>query len=230
MPPVAVQHIHLLLCLNIGCEIRHHQIRIAALFADTVQHLVEGMLIAVAVFTAFQLFQYCVQHLIFLPPFHRVVAFGQNCLHLFHGMTKNKDIFFTDFLGDFNVRTIQRTDSKRTIERQFHIAGTGSFFTCSRNLFGDIRRRDQFFRRRNAIIRQEHHLQLIANQWIVVDHVSHFVDRKDNILRRSSPVPLSRRRGRRAVRDQPAGFHEFLCTTPEYAADSGAGVCTHADV
>ena len=39
--------------------------------------------------------------------------------HLFHGMTKNKDIFFTNFLGDFNVRPIQRTDSKRTIERQF---------------------------------------------------------------------------------------------------------------
>ena len=98
-------------------------------------------------------------------------------------MTKNKDIFFTDFLSDFNVRTIQRTDSKRTIERQFHIAGTGSFFTCSRNLFGDIRRRDQFFRRRNTIIRQEHHLQLVANQRIVVDHVSHFVDRKDNVFR-----------------------------------------------
>ena len=141
------------------------------------------MFIAVAVFTAFQLFQYCIELLVFLTPFERIVALRFQCLNLLHGMTEDKDIFFTDFFSNFDICAIQRTDSERTIKSQFHIARARSLFPSSRDLLRDIRRRDQHFRRRDTVIRQEHHFQLVTHFWIVVDHFSHFIDRKNNVLR-----------------------------------------------
>ncbi|MNI51646.1 hypothetical protein D3C73_1063810 [compost metagenome] len=72
------------------------------------QHLIKGVFITVAVFAAFQLFQYRIQHFVFLAPFHRVIAFRLQRLHLFHGVAKDKDVFITHFLGDFDVSPVQR--------------------------------------------------------------------------------------------------------------------------
>ena len=94
------------------------------------QHLVKRVLVAVAVFAALQLLQHRVQHFVFLTPFHRVVAFGLDGFHLFHGVAEDKDILFAHLLGDFDVRPVQRADGQRAVQRQLHVAGTGGFFSC----------------------------------------------------------------------------------------------------
>ncbi len=109
------------------------------------QHLIKRMLVAAAELPALQRFQHRIQLLVFLAPFQRIVAFGFQRFHLFNGMTEDKDILFTHLLGNLDVRAVQRPDSERAIQRQLHIAGAGGFLTGSRNLLGDIRRRDQFF-------------------------------------------------------------------------------------
>ena len=180
---IAVEHVHLLLRFHIGSKVGHHQVRVATLFADAVQHLVKGMLVAVAVLTAFQLFQHRVQQLIGLTPFQRIVTLGFEFLHLLNGMAEDEDVLVAHFFGDFYVRTVQRTDGQRAVQRQLHVTGAGGLFTGRGNLLGNVRRRNQHLCRRHAVIRQEDHFQLIAHLRIVIDRLGHFVDRKDNILR-----------------------------------------------
>lgn len=99
-------------------------------------------------------------------------------------MAEDKDVLFADLLGDFDVRTVQRADGQRAVQGQLHVAGTGRFFTGGRDLLGNIRRRDQHFSRRNAVVRQEHHLQLVAHFRIAVDRRRHFINGKDNVFAR----------------------------------------------
>ncbi|MNY78850.1 hypothetical protein D3C86_2192520 [compost metagenome] len=66
------------------------------------------MFVAIAVFAAFQLFQHCIQHFVFLAPFHRVIAFGFQGFHLLDRMPEDKDVLFAHLLGDFDVCTVQR--------------------------------------------------------------------------------------------------------------------------
>ncbi|VTO14587.1 Uncharacterised protein [Klebsiella variicola] len=52
----------------VGFEIGQHQVRIAAL-QQAVQHLIEGMLVAVAVGAVLQLFKHRIEQLVFLRHF-----------------------------------------------------------------------------------------------------------------------------------------------------------------
>lgn len=142
------------------------------------QHRVKGMFIAIAILTAFQLFQYRIQYLVFLTPFHRVVTFGFERLHLFHSMAKNKDILFAHLLSDFNVSAVQRSHRQRPVQRQLHVAGAGRLFPGSRDLLGNIRRWNEHFRRRDAIIRQENDLQLIAHRRVIINGFRDLIDSK----------------------------------------------------
>ena len=74
------------------------------------QHLIERLLIAVAVMTFCQLIQNQFQLLIFTINRLRLIAFGERGFHLLYGLAEDKDIFLTHFLRNFDVRTIQRAD------------------------------------------------------------------------------------------------------------------------
>lgn len=93
-------------------------------------------------------------------------------------MAKDKDILFTHLLSDFNVSAVQRSHSQRPVQRQFHVAGAGRLFPGGRNLLGNIRRRNEHFRRRDAVIRQENHLQLITHRRVVINGFRNLIDSK----------------------------------------------------
>ena len=82
-----------------------------------------------------------------------------------------------------DVGAVQRTDSQRPVERELHVTGAGCLSPRQRDLFGEIRRRDDHLRQAHAVVRDKDHFQLVANLWIVVDHIRHIVDQVDNVLR-----------------------------------------------
>ena len=134
-------------------------------------------------YTAADLRQHLMQLLIFLVVFTRFVALTTQFFHFFRSVTKDKDIVSTDMIQHLDIRTVQRTDSQRAVKRKLHVTGAGSFRPRQRNLFRQIGRRNDQLRQANAVVRDEHDFQLVANLRIVVDHFRYVIDQMNNVLR-----------------------------------------------
>jgi hypothetical protein len=54
------------------------------------------------------------------------------------GEAEEEEILRADFLADFDVRTIERTDGERPVERELHVAGAARFLAGGGDLLGQI--------------------------------------------------------------------------------------------
>ena len=67
-------------------------------------------------------------------------------------------------------------------KRELHVAGAGGFFAGSGNLLGQVGRRDELFRQRYPVIRQEDHLQQILHRRVAMHHIGDAIDQVDDQL------------------------------------------------
>ena len=109
-----------------------------------------------------------------------------------------------DFLEDFDVGAVERADGERAVERELHVAGAGGFLARGGDLLGEIGRRDDALGERDAIVRQEDDLELVAHARVVVDLVADGIDRLDDAL---GQVVAGRGLG---GEDEDAGLHVEL--------------------
>ena len=67
-------------------------------------------------------------------------------------------------------------------KHEFHISGTGSFFGSCRNLFTDVRRREDNLCVGYPIVLDEYDFNLAVDAFIVIDHIRNRVDQLDCLL------------------------------------------------
>ena len=72
--------------------------------------------------------------------------------------TEDENIFVAHFFVNFDVSTIQRTDSHGPVEGEFHITRSRGFLTRRGNLLRQIGRRDNLLSERDAVVGQEDYL------------------------------------------------------------------------
>jgi hypothetical protein len=68
----------------------------------------------------------------------RTIAARLHLRDLVSSEPKKEEILRADFLTDFHVRSVERANGQRAIERKFHVAGAARFFSRSGNLFRQI--------------------------------------------------------------------------------------------
>src|SRR5215475_225374 len=101
---------------------------------------------------------------------------------LFGAKPENEDIRFTHFLADFDIGPIERADRQRAIEGEFHIAGPGSLRASGGDLLADVGSRDNLFRQRDTVIRNEDYLDLRMDTRVVIDDLANIIDQLDDLF------------------------------------------------
>ncbi len=99
-------------------------------------------------------------------------------------------------LADLDVRSVQRADRRRPVQREFHVAGARRFLSGRRDLLAEVRRRDQPLGQRDVVVRHVDDLQELTRVGIGIHHPRHVIDETDDLLRQVIP-----RRG--LAREQP---------------------------
>ena len=74
----------------------------------------------------------------------------------------NKEVVVADALTDFDVRTVQSTDDQAAVHLELHVQKCRSF-PCGGDVLGQLRGRDQGFRDRNVVIRDEDNLHQVPD-------------------------------------------------------------------
>ncbi|MNZ97552.1 hypothetical protein D3C78_1167950 [compost metagenome] len=85
-------------------------------------------------------------------------------------------------LQHLHVCTIQRADRQRPVQCKLHVTGSGCFRSRQRNLFGEIRCRNNQLRQTHAVVRDKDDLQFVANLRIVVDHFCDIIDEVNDVF------------------------------------------------
>src|SRR5215472_1348357 len=109
----------------------------------------------------------------------RVVP-GLTILNLFYGETEEEQVFFSRFLGHLNGSAVKSAHSQSPIHHEFHVARSTGFVSRRRNLVRHVARRDQTFRQRNIVFRQEDNLHPAAHNWVSIDRACQIVDELDD--------------------------------------------------
>ena len=122
------------------------------------------------------------QIVVLLVEITRTVALGEQVGDFFDGEAEDEDVLVADFFLHFHVGTVERTDGERAVEGELHVAGTRGFGARGRNLFGEVCRRNDLFGEGDAVVLEEHHLELALANWVGVDNGSHGVCEADNLL------------------------------------------------
>ena len=113
----------------------------------------------------------------------RLVALGPERLHLVDGEAEDEDIVGAHFFADLDVGTVECADGQRAVRHELHVAGAGRLFAGGGNLLRKIGGRDDFFRERNPIIREEDHFEFPPDAFVGVDPGANDIDRTDDVLR-----------------------------------------------
>ena len=130
---------------------------------------------------AFQQPEHCGEIGIAVDVLLRLIVAAQ-LLHVISAQTEEEKVLFAHRLHDLDVRAIVGADGHRAVHHELHIAGARGLFAGSGNLFGQIGGSADFFHLGNVVVRLEHHLELVADQRVIVDHGSHVVDQLDDLL------------------------------------------------
>ncbi|OIQ69217.1 hypothetical protein GALL_491840 [mine drainage metagenome] len=110
--------------------------------------------------------------------------------HLGGSEAKEEEVVRPDLLQDLDVGAVERADGRRAVQHEFHVAGARGLFARGRNLLAEVRRRDQLFRHRDVVVGGIDHLQLVADQRIVVNNARHVIDKVNDFF----GDPIARRR------------------------------------
>src|SRR5690349_13471819 len=88
------------------------------------------------------------------------------------GEAEEEEIVRADFLADFDVRTVERADGERPVERELHVAGAARFHAGSRDLLGQIGGGINGVGVLHVEVGKEDDLQSVAYGWVVVHQVA----------------------------------------------------------
>ena len=78
-----------------------------------------------------------------------------DALHRFSFQSEQEEIIFSYLFSNLNICPVQRADCQCAIQCQFHIACSRSFFSCCRDLFRQIGRRENQITIFDAVIWEE---------------------------------------------------------------------------
>ena len=114
-----------------------------------------------------------------------------------------------DLVPDFDVGPVQGAHRQRAVQGELHVARARRFLARRGDLLAEVGRRDDLFRQRHAVIRQEDHPEQPPRPGVVVDDLAHVVDELDDLL--GGPIPRRRLAGQNAGARRgrlPAVFHQ----------------------
>jgi len=95
---------------------------------------------------------------------------------------KDEDVALADLLADFDVCTIESADDETTVHDKLHVACSRSLCSCCADVLGEIRCRDDFFSKRDAVVGDEDDLEQVADDRISIDDIGNSVDETDDEL------------------------------------------------
>src|SRR5215472_8969734 len=104
---------------------------------------------------------------------------------LLRGETEQEEVLLASFLRHFDGGAVAGADSQSSVNHEFHVAGAAGFIASRRDLIRDVAGRDQALCQRNAVIRDEQHLDSTPNFGAVVDGIGQIVNELDDELRQA---------------------------------------------
>lgn len=111
-----------------------------------------------------------------------VIAALVQRVHLLDVHTKDEDVVVAHLLGHFDVGAIEGADGERTVQHELHVAGAGGLGAGGRDLLAQVGGRDDLLGKGHAVVLQVDHLELVADDGVVVDHVADGADQSDDVL------------------------------------------------
>src|SRR6185312_5635820 len=112
----------------------------------------------------------------------RLIARAAQRRHLERGIAKYENIVGTHVIQNFDIRTVQRANRQGTIERQLHVPGTRSFGARRRDLFRQVRGRDDQFGEADAVVGYKYNFEHAAHPSVRIDDLGHVVDQANDEL------------------------------------------------
>ena len=96
--------------------------------------------------------------------------------------TKDKCVFFANFINDLNVSAIHGSKCRCTVQHELHVTCTGSFFTCCRDLLRYICCCKDHLSVGYTIVLDEYNFQLAFDRCIIVYNICYRVDQFNDFL------------------------------------------------
>ena len=97
--------------------------------------------------------------------------------------TEDECVLLTNFLNDLYVCTVHGSKCRSTVQHELHVTCTGSLFTCSRNLLGNICCCKNQLSIGYSVVLNKYNFDLAINRRIVVYNICYAVDQFDNLFR-----------------------------------------------
>lgn len=91
------------------------------------------------------------------------------------------DVIFANFFSNLDIRAINSTNEQSTIKAKFHVRRARCLCAGCRNVLRDVRGRDENFRKRNWVVRQEKERKVLICVWICVDDPGNIHDESDGL-------------------------------------------------
>ena len=111
-----------------------------------------------------------------------LVTLPPEFLHLPDGHAEDEDILLSDLLADLHIGTVQGADGQRAVERELHVPGSGGLLAGRGDLLGEVGGRHDPLGERDAVVRQEDHLEPVVDPGVGVDPGGNGIDGLDDVL------------------------------------------------
>ena len=80
-------------------------------------------------------------------------------LHLTGGEPEQEEVFRTDLLPNFDIRSVQRADRKGAVQGKLHVSRAGGLCARKGDLLGEIGSRDDLLREAHPVVGNENDFQ-----------------------------------------------------------------------
>ena len=111
-----------------------------------------------------------------------VVAALVQRVHLLDVHAEDEDVVVAHLLSHFDVGAVEGADGERAVQHELHVAGARGLGAGGRDLLAQVGGRDDLLGKRHAVVLQVDHLELVADDGVVVDHVADGADQSDDVL------------------------------------------------
>ena len=144
----------------------------------------EHLAVAAAVGAVHQLIEDTAQ----LPvTFHILVRIVVSVALVFNDLlcreSKDEGVVLADLFHDLDVGAVHRAERQSAVHHELHVAGTAGLAAGRGNLLGHIGSGKDYLGVADAVILDEHNLDLAFDALVRVDHAGHIVDQPDDQLR-----------------------------------------------